>query len=241
MLNDYKYAIGTAKQAGNYNKITNYLILHIRKTYKNGEDIANVIANQEPFNFYSSPPKLKILTTIVTMDTSPAEKLEIKHENDQYRIEYKAELQLHLKQKSYFCTDLGKAYTFLFGQCTTGLQHRIEAKTKYKSKIKGNHKKLLEMINKNSLSFAGKKKANIVIINAIMNLMTTRQKDNEDLTNYTRCFKVVRDLCKEKYGGIFEIPMLAKKESTWTSDKEAATREHMPVSYPSCISRIWIK
>ena len=30
-----------------------------------------------------------------------------------------------------------KAYTFLFGQCTTGLQHRIEAKTKYESKIKG--------------------------------------------------------------------------------------------------------
>ena len=50
--------------------------------------------------------------------------------------------------------------------------------------------------------------------------MTTRQRDNEDITNYTKYFKKVRDLCKEKYGGIFEIPMLAQKESTWTSDKE---------------------
>ena len=40
MLNDYKYAIGTAKQAGDYNKTTNYQILHIRKTYENGGDIA---------------------------------------------------------------------------------------------------------------------------------------------------------------------------------------------------------
>ena len=43
MLNDYKYAIGTVKQAGNYNNMTNYLILHIRKTYKNGRDIADGI------------------------------------------------------------------------------------------------------------------------------------------------------------------------------------------------------
>ena len=115
MLNDCKYAIGTAKQAGDYNKITNYLILHIRKTYKNGRDITNAIENQEPFNFDSSAPKVKISTTVVTMDTCPTEKLEIKCENGQYRIDYKAELQLHLKQKSHYHTNLGKAYAFLFG------------------------------------------------------------------------------------------------------------------------------
>ena len=138
----------------------------------------------------------------MTMDTSPTEKLEIKCENDQYRIEYEAELQLHLKQKSYYHTNLGKGYAFLFGQWTIGLQHRIEVKAKYESKIIGDPKKLLETIKENSLSFDDKKKADIVIFNAIMNLMTTRQRDDEDLTNYTKCFKVVRDLCKEKYGGI---------------------------------------
>ena len=61
----------------NYIKITNYLILHIRKTYKNGRDIANAIENQEHFNFDSSPPKLKILTTVKTVDTFSEEKLEI--------------------------------------------------------------------------------------------------------------------------------------------------------------------
>ena len=97
--------------------------------------------------------------------------------------------------------NLEKAYTFLFGQCTTGLQHRIEAKAEYESKIKGNPIKLLEMIKENSLSFNDKKKADIDIINAIMNLMTTRQRGDEDLTEYTKCFKAARDLCNEKYGG----------------------------------------
>ena len=94
VLNDYKYAIGTVKQAGNYNKITNYLILDIRKTYGHGRDIANAIENQEP----PSTPRLKISSIVETVETSPNEKLEIKHENDQYKIEYEAELQLHLKQ-----------------------------------------------------------------------------------------------------------------------------------------------
>ena len=69
--------------------------------------------------------------------------------------------------------NLGKTYAFLFGQHTTGLQHSIEAKAEYKSKTKGDPIRLLEMMKENSLSFNDKKKADIVIINAIMNLVTT--------------------------------------------------------------------
>ena len=67
--------------------------------------------------------------------------------------------------------------------------------------------------------------------------MTTRQRDDEDLTDYTECFKVVRDLCKEKYEGIFEIPMLAQKESTWTSDQEGSYN----TAYASFISILYLK
>ena len=164
MLNDYKYTIGTMKQVGDYNKITTYLILHIRKTYEHGGNITDAIENQEPFNFDLSAPRLKISSTVKTENTSPQDKLEIKCENNQYKIKNEEELQLHLEQKSHYHTNLGKAYAFLFGQCATGLQHRIEPKAKYDSKIKGDPIKLLE----------DKKKANIVIIDTIMNLMTTR-------------------------------------------------------------------
>ena len=85
------------KQAGDYNKITTYLILHIRKTYKHGRDIADTIGKQEPFNFEPSAPRVKISSIVETADSTPQEKLEIKRENDQYKIKYEAELQLHLK------------------------------------------------------------------------------------------------------------------------------------------------
>ena len=34
--------------------------------------------------------------------------LEVKHDNDQYKIKYKAELQLYLKQNNHYCTNMGK-------------------------------------------------------------------------------------------------------------------------------------
>ena len=67
--------------------------------------------------------------------------------------------------------------------------------------------------------------------------MTTRQKDTEDLTKYTKHFKAARDLCKEKYGGIFKIPMLAKRESTWTSDEECSYK----TAYASFLSILYLK
>ena len=42
------------------------------------------------------------------------------------------------------------------------------------------------MTKENSQSFDDKKKGDIVIIYAIMNLMMTRQRDDEDLTDYTK-------------------------------------------------------
>ena len=196
-----------------------------------------MIEKQEPFNFKLSAPKLKISMTVVTDDLSPEDKLEVEYENNQFKIEYEAELQLHLKQKNHYHTNMGKAYAFLFVQCTTGIQHSIEAKAEYKSKIKGDPIRLLEMIKENSLSFNDKKKANIVIIDAIMNLMTTRQKEDGNLTDYTKHFKVARDLCKEKYGGILKIPTLTQKESTWASDKEGSYK----TAYASSLSILYLK
>ena len=85
------------QQVGNYNKITTYLILHIRKTYKHGSDIADAIEKREPFYFDPSAPRLKILSSVKTTESTPQDKLEIKCKNDQYKIKYEAELQLHLK------------------------------------------------------------------------------------------------------------------------------------------------
>ena len=87
------------------------------------------------------------------------------------------------------------------------------------------------------MSFDDDKKADTVIINALMNLMTTRQKADEDLTDNTKHVKVARDLSKEKYGGIFKIPTLTQQESTWGSDEEGSYK----TAYASFVSNLYLK
>ena len=51
--------------------------------------------------------------TVMATDTTPTEKLEMKHENDQYRIKYKSDLQLHLKQKNLLSHQSGESIHIL--------------------------------------------------------------------------------------------------------------------------------
>ncbi len=223
-LSDYKYAIGTAKQAGDYNKITNYLILHIRKTYEQGGDIADALEALQEYDFSSVTPTLKSPNVVPNDASNPtaAEIAEIERQKDQNKLEYEIKAQMHLEHEGLYRTNKDKAYAFLFGQCTTGLQHKIEAKTDYDSKIKGNPIELLSAIKENSLSFDDKKKPDIIVLDALTNLLTTRQKDDEELTDYTKRFKAARDLFKEKNGGTMKIPKLAENDSLWSTDQDGA-------------------
>ena len=67
--------------------------------------------------------------------------------------------------------------------------------------------------------------------------MTTTQRDDEDLTDYNKHFKVARDLCKEMCRGILKIPMLAQKVSTWVSDQEDSYK----TAYASFLSILYLK
>ena len=91
------------------------------------------------------------------------------------------------------------------------------------------------------MSFDDKKKADIVIIDAIMNLMTTRQRDDEDLTDYTKHLRWQETSARRSMEGYLRSQCLPTKSPHGALIQKAATRQHMPVSYPSCISRIWIK
>ena len=77
-LGDYVYALG--KQSADYDIITKFLILHIRKTYLNGDDIGNALENQQETEF--NAPILE-----VSSSTDAAIKA---RENKQYEMIFEA-------------------------------------------------------------------------------------------------------------------------------------------------------
>ena len=110
---DYVFSVG--KAAADYDTISKYLILHIRKTYQNGDDIGNALDTLEDTSF----------TTPVLQQSSNEDAAVKSLENKQYEMVFEAKLALFLKKEDVYNTNKGKAYAFLFGQCSKVLQSKI--------------------------------------------------------------------------------------------------------------------
>jgi hypothetical protein len=59
---DYVYYLGSAKQASDYEKTTEYLINHIRKTFSFGNDIGMALENLEEYDMLLHCPTLQVST-----------------------------------------------------------------------------------------------------------------------------------------------------------------------------------
>ena len=90
------------KQAAEYETVTRYLLLHIRKTFQNGDDIGNALDTLQEITF--QPPTLKI-------STSSNETIQSR-ENREYEMIFEAKLTLHLKQEDIYRTNKGKVARF---------------------------------------------------------------------------------------------------------------------------------
>jgi hypothetical protein len=57
-LSDYQYYLGSAKQASDYEKTTEFLINYIRKTFTFGNDIGTALEELQPYDMTPHHPTL---------------------------------------------------------------------------------------------------------------------------------------------------------------------------------------
>ena len=96
-LTDYIYTLG--KQSVDYEIVTKFLILHIRKNFNNGDDIGNALENLQEVQF-TSP----------TLVMSSSEDRDMKlREDKQNDMIFEAKLAIFLKQEETYRTNKGKA------------------------------------------------------------------------------------------------------------------------------------
>ena len=207
-LSDYVYYIGSARQASDFNTITNYIIMNIRKTFTPwGDDIADALESRIPFDPEIYRPKLK-----ESKSENPKEK---EHEDRQYSALYEAQIKSFVAREAAYESNQGRAYALLYQQCNKALQHRLETRVDFLTEIKGNPIKLLDAIEEHSLSYMEKKYAPIILVEALKNLVNLKQKDDESLVDYTKRFKSARDILKSHVGGDLQFLKLAKLDPSW--------------------------
>ena len=206
-LGDYIYTLG--KSASDYEIITRYLILHIRKSYQNGDDIGNALDTMEETEFF--PPTLKVST-----NDDAAIKA---RENKEYEMMFTARLSIFLKKEEIYLTNKGKAYAFLFGQCNKVMQAKLMERRDYDSSMR-DPIALLQSIKEISLSYQDNKYDMKIITTAIKAFVNLKQKDDESLVDYTNRFKSAKDVFKTHLGGEMVLHKVVMNDDEYIDDDD---------------------
>ena len=166
-LSDYIYYLGSAKQAANYEVTTDYLLNHIKKTFVFGNDIASALYDKTPYNVDQHKPSLKFSTS-KNDDQKAAE-------NEQFKIEFKAEYDAYMKRKQTYESNYNKAYALLWEQCAKGMQSKIESRTDFKI-IKDDPITLLKAIQQHALNNQEQRYEMSIILDAIKTIINLKQR-----------------------------------------------------------------
>ena len=195
--NELMYYIGSARQASDYEALTEYLINYIQQNFEFGDDIANAIVNQEPINTDLWKPILQ------KSNNSDPEIKEL--ETEQYKMEFQADYEHYRLQKRTYINNLTKAYALFWSKCTKGMKNKIESRSNFKSNIKLNPFELLKVIKEHSLNYHENQYNMSLIFEAQTSLFTTKQKEGESLQDYTKRFYIAREVYETLIGGPIKL------------------------------------
>jgi hypothetical protein len=105
-----------------------------------------------------------------------------------------------------------KALALIYEQCHKTLQSKLKARANYDTEIKGDRINVLQAIQNHTMSYQENWYDAKIITDAIRNIMHTKQRDDEDLADYTRRFKTAKDFLEAQLGGKLKIDTMAKED-----------------------------
>jgi hypothetical protein len=189
-LEDHVYQVGQAADAGDYNKITEFIMTHIRKTFVHGARVATSLERRQVVQ--AQVPRLKR-----SQSTDAAiESLE----NDEFKIQYDQQLKMYYNDEAKFKLQMEKAYGLLLSQCSLNLQHKIKTMA-FEGKLKENPIELLAAIGRHSVNAVPSRNPYDVVVDSWINLVKTRQRNNETVLDYTQRFLSAKDMYEALAGG----------------------------------------
>ena len=122
-------------------------------------------------------------------------------ETRQYVIEFKTDYDEFKKRVvAYETTKLVKAHALIWERCTKGIQNKIENRRDFKS-IENNPIKLLKAIKEHALNYQEHRYSMSIVLDAVRTLLSTKQGDGESLNDYTKRFRVAKEVMESHIGG----------------------------------------
>lgn len=201
---DRKYYVGSAKQAADYDKNTEYHLNELQTTLKDASEVIASLRALTKFDIDTLRPVMKPPTK--TTDAEKALELE------ELRIQYQAEMEDFMTTKRHFKTNWANAYGYLWQQCSTGMQTKIRARTEFESKIRDDPIELLKVIKEHALNFQPNRLDVSIMRDSINNLNGVWQRENESVPDYTGRMKSAGDMFVEQNGGSINFKSIVVKD-----------------------------
>jgi hypothetical protein len=201
VLSNYIFSLGTSKQPSDFELVSQFIINHIRKEFDNGNDIRDAQEARKEVDF----TKFK---TSSEMSQNQDQIARDKEDQENEKM-FEAQVQVYIERQAMYKTNKRISFALIYEQCNKALQAKLKAREKYETEIKGDPIAKLKAIKEHTLSFQDHCYDAKIVVDAMRNLLNTKQQDNEDLVDFTRRFKAARDFFEAQMGTKMKI------ERTW--------------------------
>jgi len=231
-VEDYVYYLGSSKQASDYETTTEYLINHIQQTFDYGDDIAESLSTLTDVNLSMHKPTLQ-----VSSETDNDKK---NAENKQFEMEFKEKFAIYMKRVEAYSKNQGKAFAFLLDRCSKGMKEKIQARADYETSIRQNPRELLKAIKQHALNYQESRYNMAIVYDAFTAVHTTTQKEGETLQDYTKRFRVAKEVLESHLGGPVIISKIAKSMPGYadSAEKKAACEKR---AYEQYMAYVYMK
>jgi hypothetical protein len=198
-IEDYHYYLGSATQFSDFEVTTEFVVNHIKKTFEYGNDIGSALKELRPINTEKWRVSMKFSDSQVALVRD--------QENRQYEMEYKSDYEEYKRRVNVYDNNLIKAYAILWERCTKGMKQKIEARVEFSSTIENDPIELLKAIKVHTQHYQEHRYNMSIVLDSIRGLINTKQKEGELLQDWTKRFRIARDLLESHLGG----PLVIKK------------------------------
>lgn len=243
-IKEHIFDVGSTRAADLYTKSMEAIVNYVKKTYKQGHQIAHMLEDLEEIDF-GDPPAPDILE-----DNPPVEPNKPRSNASQATMdEYQTQMEEYLEEKKEF--DIKKRHNdtnndyklkryhdkieqyednkvnvfgLIIGQCTPTMCRRLEQSENWKPvKRNNNAVELVKMIK--SIALQGKENVYewVPIYESLVRLLTIKQGPTEGMNSYSKRFQAEMEVLNSLFGGsMLSLSLLESKAAyTAAADEDA--------------------
>ena len=191
------FTIGSDRTGSDFVVNKRFILNHLQKTLGNhGADVATALRDKKAFDFTTCFPK------VIKSQVDPAiNKALYDEETAIYEKLLTSQINGYSKRIDSYASNCEKAYLIIWSQCKKAMQLKILAKSNYQADIHNKVIKLMIVIEELSICYEENKYEHAIIGDALRSLINIKQKDIEDLNDYTLRFTNMRDIFVSQLGG----------------------------------------